>query len=75
MRDRYYGNNDPVAEKLLNRAKAMPVLQPPEDTSITTLYVGDLGPAGLISETDLRLASVEKFYPWGVIVVSFCLFA
>lgn len=54
MRDRYYGNNDPVADKLLNRAKAMPVLQPPEDTSITTLYVGDLGPAGAITEGDLR---------------------
>lgn len=54
MRDRYYGNNDPVADKLLNRAKAMPVLQPPEDSSITTLYVGDLGPAGAINEADLR---------------------
>lgn len=54
MRDRYYGNNDPVAEKLLTRAKALPVLQAPEDTTITTLYVGDLGPAGVISEVDLR---------------------
>lgn len=57
MRDRYYGNNDPVAEKLLTRAKALPVLQVPEDTTITTLYVGDLGPPGVIIEADLR--SVE----------------
>ncbi|KHN84454.1 Pre-mRNA-splicing factor RBM22 [Toxocara canis] len=63
MRDRYYGNNDPVADKLLNRAKAMPILQPPEDTTITTLYVGDLGPAGTITETDLR----DYFYQFGEI--------
>lgn len=54
MRDRYYGNNDPVAEKLLTRAKTMPTLQPPEDTSITTLYVGDLGSDGTITENELR---------------------
>uniref|UniRef100_A0A183EF29 Pre-mRNA-splicing factor RBM22 n=1 Tax=Gongylonema pulchrum TaxID=637853 RepID=A0A183EF29_9BILA len=63
MRDRYYGSHDPVAEKLLNRAKAMPVLQPPEDTSITTLYVGDLGPPGVINESDLR----DYFYQFGEI--------
>lgn len=62
MRDRYYGNNDPVADKLLNRAKAMPVLQPPEDGSITTLYVGDLGPAGVINEADLRLHCLFCFF-------------
>lgn len=54
MRDRYYGNNDPVAEKLLNRAKVMPILHPPEDESVTTLYVGDIGPPGTITEADLR---------------------
>lgn len=60
MRDRYYGNNDPVAEKLLTRAKALPVLQAPEDTTITTLYVGDLGPAGVIGEVDLRFVEFIK---------------
>ncbi|EJW71719.1 hypothetical protein WUBG_17370, partial [Wuchereria bancrofti] len=63
MRDRYYGNNDPVAEKLLTRAKALPVLQAPEDTTITTLYVGDLGPAGMIGEVALR----DYFYQFGEI--------
>ncbi|KAL3981457.1 Pre-mRNA-splicing factor RBM22 [Acanthocheilonema viteae] len=63
MRDRYYGNNDPVAEKLLTRAKALPVLQAPEDTTITTLYIGDLGPAGVIGEVDLR----DYFYQFGEI--------
>ena len=47
IKDRYYGVNDPVAEKLMNRASAMPTLDPPEDTQITTLYVGGLEePAG-----------------------------
>lgn len=49
---RYYGVNDPVAEKLMRRASAMPKLEPPEDKSITTLYVGNLGER--ISEKELR---------------------
>ena len=56
MRDRYYGANDPVAEKLLNRAKAMPKLTAPEDSTITTLYVGNLGRDNylIVQEEDLR---------------------
>ena len=34
--------NDPVAKKLLDRAKAMPALEAPEDKSITTLYIGGI---------------------------------
>ncbi|GCB85383.1 hypothetical protein scyTo_0026084, partial [Scyliorhinus torazame] len=52
IKDRYYGINDPVADKLLKRAATMPRLDPPEDKSITTLYVGGLGEQ--ISETELR---------------------
>lgn len=56
MRDRYYGTNDPVANKLLNRAKAMPKLTPPDDTTITTLYLGNLGLENklMVHESDLR---------------------
>lgn len=56
MKDRYYGTKDPVAEKLLNRAKALPKLTPPEDSSVTTLYLGNLGREGrlLVQEADLR---------------------
>ncbi|KAK6044069.1 hypothetical protein COOONC_18426 [Cooperia oncophora] len=61
IRDRYYGSNDPVAEKILNRAKAMPALEPPADTTITTLYVGNLGPAGQITQKDLN----DYFYQFG----------
>ena len=42
IKDRYYGINDPVAEKMLKRAEEMPTLKPPEDASITTLYVGGM---------------------------------
>lgn len=45
MKDRYYGTNDPVAKQMLNRMNSSSSnkaskLIPPEDTSITTLYVG-----------------------------------
>merc|ERR1711976_653769 len=42
IRDRYYGVNDPVADKLMKRAAALPKLEPPEDPMITTLYIGGL---------------------------------
>lgn len=43
MKDRFYGQNDPVANKLLDRYNSMPKISPPEDRSITTLYVGNIG--------------------------------
>uniref|UniRef100_A0A183C0R8 Pre-mRNA-splicing factor RBM22 n=1 Tax=Globodera pallida TaxID=36090 RepID=A0A183C0R8_GLOPA len=65
MRDRYYGTNDPVAEKLMNRAKAMPKLTPPEDQSITTLFLGNLGRESrlIVNEADIR----DYFYQFGEI--------
>jgi hypothetical protein len=50
--DRFYGEVDPVADKLLRRADEMPRLDKPEDRSITTIYLGNLN--GAISEKDLR---------------------
>lgn len=61
IKDRYYGVNDPVADKLLKRAEAMPQLEPPEDKTITTLYVGNLGER--IGEKELR----DHFYQFGEI--------
>lgn len=52
MKDRYFGQNDPVANKLLSRYSSMPKITPPEDKSITTLYVGNLDDE--ITEKDLR---------------------
>lgn len=40
IKDRYFGVNDPVAKKMMGRVHNLPQLQPPEDTSITTLFVG-----------------------------------
>ncbi|CAN0920888.1 Zinc finger CCCH domain-containing protein 49 [Linum grandiflorum] len=61
IKDRYYGVNDPVAMKLLNKAGEMPSLEPPEDESIRTLYVGGLD--ARVSEQDLR----DNFYAHGEI--------
>jgi len=52
MKDRYYGVNDPVAEKLMRQASDMPRLTAPEDRSITSLYIG--GVEESITEKDLR---------------------
>ncbi|XP_022903483.1 pre-mRNA-splicing factor RBM22 [Onthophagus taurus] len=60
IRDRYYGVNDPVADKLLKRAAAMPALPPPDDRTITTLYIGNIG---TLTEQDLR----DHFYQYGEI--------
>ncbi|GFU55179.1 pre-mRNA-splicing factor RBM22 [Trichonephila clavipes] len=61
IKDRYYGANDPVADKLLRRASAMPKLDPPEDKTITTLYIGNLGER--ITEKELK----DHFYQYGEI--------
>ncbi|XP_052752298.1 pre-mRNA-splicing factor RBM22 [Galleria mellonella] len=61
IKDRYYGVNDPVAEKLMRRAAAMPALPPPEDRTVTTLYVGNL--PDNITEDELR----AHFYQYGEI--------
>ena len=52
IKDRYYGTEDPVAAKLMRRYSAMPKLEPPEDRSISTIYVGNLSED--IAENDIR---------------------
>jgi pre-mRNA-splicing factor RBM22/SLT11 len=69
IKDRYYGVNDPVANKLMDRASALPSLEPPQDNLITTLYVGGLedltmsSAEGPITENDIR----NHFYQFGEI--------
>ena len=40
IKDRYYGVNDPVARKMMSRVDNLPALTPPQDPSITTLFIG-----------------------------------
>ncbi|KAJ1732776.1 Pre-mRNA-splicing factor slt11 [Coemansia biformis] len=51
--DRYHGNNDPVAKRMLARAgKRAAPLTAPEDKSVTSLFVMGLGDA--VAQDDLR---------------------
>lgn len=59
IKDRFYGQNDPVANKLLDRYSQMPKISPPEDKSITTLYVGNVSDD--ITEKDIS----DNFYQYG----------
>lgn len=59
IRDRYYGVNDPVAEKILGRTSSLPAITPPEDPHITTLYIGGLDET--FTEADLK----DHFYQYG----------
>jgi len=62
IKDRYFGQNDPVAKKLMKRAEAtQPKLDIPEDKTITTLWVGGLDIK--IIESDIS----AKFSPFGVV--------
>ncbi|TGZ66159.1 hypothetical protein CRM22_005504 [Opisthorchis felineus] len=61
LKDRYYGHEDPVAAKLLSKYDAMPKLVPPEDRTITTLYIGSIPDE--VTERDLR----NHFYQFGEI--------
>ncbi|RKP10518.1 putative cell wall organization and biogenesis-related protein [Thamnocephalis sphaerospora] len=57
MRDRYYGKNDPVARKIMGKAKGfMSSLAPPDDQTITSLFVS--GVEDSITEEELRNAFV-----------------
>jgi len=55
IKDRYYGVNDPVAGKILDRAESKEPITP-EDASVSTLYIGNVD--SRITEQDLR----DHFY-------------
>ncbi|TPX57976.1 hypothetical protein PhCBS80983_g03464 [Powellomyces hirtus] len=59
IKDRYYGKNDPVAQRMLNRTDKVSKLNTPEDKSITSLFLTGIEPD--ISEQDLR----NFFYAFG----------
>ncbi|KAJ2026682.1 Pre-mRNA-splicing factor slt11 [Coemansia sp. S85] len=57
--DRYHGNNDPVARRMLARSLKTDRLDAPEDKSITSLFV--LGVDQSVTQGDLR----DHFLPFG----------
>lgn len=60
--DRYFGTNDPVADKLWERVTKMPdQLKPPNDKTITTLFVKGVTPN--VGDSDLN----SYFYQYGPI--------
>lgn len=61
LRDRFHGENDPLAAKIMRKADEDLTLLPPEDKSICTLYLGGLEPSA--TEKDIR----DKFYVHGEI--------
>jgi pre-mRNA-splicing factor RBM22/SLT11 len=61
LRDRFHGENDPLAAKIMRKADDELTLLPPEDKSITTLYLGGLEPS--VTDKDVR----DKFYVHGEI--------
>lgn len=60
MKDRYYGHNDPVANKMLERSNKTKALETPVDKSIMNLFVGGVE-APFVTEQDLR----DYFYQFG----------
>lgn len=61
LRDRFHGENDPLAAKIMRKAEEDLTLLPPEDKTITTLYIGGLEPS--VTDKDVR----DKFYVHGEI--------
>ncbi|ORY93302.1 hypothetical protein BCR43DRAFT_532351 [Syncephalastrum racemosum] len=52
IKDRYHGSNDPVAQKMLTRTRNTRPLEPPEDKTITSLFVTNVEED--ITDADLR---------------------
>lgn len=42
IRDRFYGQDDPVAAKMMSRQDELPKLEPPEDEGISSLWLGNM---------------------------------
>ena len=70
LKERYYGTEDPVADKLLKQAADMPQLTPPQDKTVTSLYVG--GVEDDIAEKDLRHVIMIQVHSTGLLAY-FCL--
>jgi len=61
IKDRFHGDNDPVAKRILGRTEKMAKQSAPDDQSITSIFLSGVEPG--ISEGDLR----DYFYAFGEI--------
>ncbi len=64
IKDRYHGVNDPVAEKLLSSAQDLPTLSPPDDKTVTSLYIGEIDES--FNQSDFRYVTII------IIIVTLC---
>lgn len=62
MKDRYFGTNDPVANKMMKRASKVQALEAPKDQAIMSLYIGGVE-APFVTQQDLQ----DHFYQYGEI--------
>ncbi|EKM82520.1 hypothetical protein AGABI1DRAFT_111127 [Agaricus bisporus var. burnettii JB137-S8] len=58
MQDRYHGRNDPVANKILGGHAESQGLKPPEDTTITSLFLSSLPPSS--TEQSIRTRVLQS---------------
>ncbi|CAM9576420.1 unnamed protein product [Chrysoparadoxa australica] len=61
IRDRFHGQNDPVAQKMLNNQRAE--LTPPADKGLCSLWVGGVKSESGINQEDIK----DAFYSFGEI--------
>ncbi|KAL1917158.1 uncharacterized protein VTP21DRAFT_4814 [Calcarisporiella thermophila] len=59
FKDRYYGNNDPVAKRMLNRTDDKKALEKPDDETVTSLFITGVDES--VKDTDLK----EHFSTFG----------
>jgi len=58
MQDRYHGRNDPVARKILSTNAESQGLKPPDDTTITSIFLSSLSPES--TELSIRTRVVQS---------------
>jgi len=59
--DRYFGQNDPVAHKILSGDAEQQALKPPEDESVMSLFLSSL-PASAMVPPDVHHNSLSFFF-------------
>ncbi|PPQ98139.1 hypothetical protein CVT26_003183 [Gymnopilus dilepis] len=58
LQDRYHGRNDPVAKKILSSHAENQGLKPPEDVTVTSLFLSSLSPAS--TELSIRTTVLQS---------------